>query len=89
MDKSVFERADLQQLCSFILFQEETTTQTGSYEERIEKAKKCAYKELKNALDDEAIEDTLSEVFGTYQTIYTEIGIKLGAEIMLQLLPQR
>ena len=60
--------------------------QTGSYEERSEKAKKGVYDELKNAVDDEAAEDALSEVLGTYETIYTEIGVKLGTRIMHQLL---
>ena len=91
MDKTMFERVNLQQLSAFILFREETAMQTGSYEERLDQAKQVAYEALKQAssdrkLNDDVIQDALCGAFGVQEIIYTEIGMKLGARLMLQLL---
>ena len=90
MDENIFKRADLRQICSFILFREETVTQTESYEEQLRKARILAYNVLKNVSDgkleaSDAKED-LNEAFYMYQEIYTEIGMKLGARMLFQLL---
>ena len=90
MNRNILKRADLRQICSFILFQEETVAQTESYEEQICKTKNLAYKILENVSDGKLeVSDAkgdLSEAFDTYEEICIEIGIKLGARMLFQLL---
>ena len=90
MGRDIFKRADLRQICSLILFQEETVSQTESYEEQLNKARNLAYDILKNIsdgkLDDLTAKEDLSEVLQIYEEICTEIGMKLGARMLFQLL---
>jgi len=90
MDKNLFKRADLHQISSFILFQEQAITQAESYEERLEKAKKITSDILeevtlgKMSVSEAQIE--LVDAFDIYQEVYMEIGMKVGSRILVQLL---
>jgi len=90
MDKNIFKRVDLRQICSFILFREETIPQVESYEEQLDKAKSLAYDVLKNVsegtIDISTARGDLSEAFEIYEETCTEIGMKLGARMLFQLL---
>ena len=90
MNKNILERANLRQICSFILYQEETVAQTESHEEQISKVRKLAYDILENVsngkLEVEEAKEDLSNVFDTYEEVYAELGMKLGARILYELL---
>jgi len=92
MDKDVFKRSDLRQLCSFMLFREETMEQTQvlSYEEQMAQAKELVYNILESVSEGKMASDTargeLSEAFDIYKEVCTEMGAKLGARILSQLL---
>ena len=89
---NIFERADLQQLCSFIVNREETVARMESYQKEKERARDLAYQVLKDVGDkkmsyEEGLE-SLSESFAIHQEICMEIGMKLGAKMIHQLLLQ-
>ena len=92
MDKDVFKRSDLRQLCSFMLYREQTTDeiQALSYEKQMDKAKNLAYNILesvsKGEMDSDTAREELTEAFDTYKEVCTEMGTKLGARILSQLL---
>ena len=81
---------DLRKIASFILFREETISQNESYELQLEKAMELACNAIKKAIagditEDDAISD-ISDACETYKEIYTQIGMKLGARMFMQLL---
>lgn len=90
MNTDIFKRADLRQISSFILFGEETEIKTGSYAKQIEEARNLAYEILEKLSEGEINISTakleLSDVFDIYEEICTEIGMKLGAKLLNQLL---
>lgn len=90
MDKNIFKRVNLQQISSFILFREETATSIESYEERLQSARKTAFDALKDVkdgkMDDLSAQDNLIEAFEIYEETCVEIGMKLGARMLSQLL---
>lgn len=90
LKKNIFSRVNLRQISSFILFQEETNTEIESYEQQLHKAKGLAHNALKNTseLGYSMSKDDLDEAFDIYQEVCTEIGMKLGARILFQLLHQ-
>ena len=93
MNRKLLKRADLRQLCSFILFGEESDINAESYEKKLDAAVNNAYKilqkisrnDLKEA-DEFNARHELHDVLDTYSETYTEIGMKLGAQLVFQLM---
>jgi len=89
--KEIFERADIKQFREFIL--KETiilNNSYGTYQERIDRDSEdilYALKRLSN--DDTQLSESsqeLTEALFAYRDVFTEIGIKIGARLLLQLL---
>ena len=99
-DKSMFERIDLQQISSFLLYGsdsllkeellKEKSYKVVSYKERLAEVKLLAINSIDSFVNENGayseVEDTLDDVLDLYEEICTERGIKLGAKLMLQLL---
>ena len=89
-DKNPFERIDVQQITSFLLFGEECYQKDGTYEERLGKVEKNMLKALEEFRDKKMeylnAEEELQEALTIHEEICTERGIKLGAKLMHQLL---
>jgi len=91
--KDILERADIQHIREFILNGHEETVKTKqSYHERITEHSRAIYRRMEKTFPDEteldAVIAELSRVFRDYETVYTEIGMKIGARILYQLLCQ-
>ena len=90
MNKNIFDRVDLRQIASFILFREETISQSESYEQQLKKAMELACDAIKKSIAGEITEKEatldISDACDIYKEIYTEIGMKLGARMIMQLL---
>ncbi|MCL2852800.1 MAG: hypothetical protein FWE20_07190 [Defluviitaleaceae bacterium] len=88
---NIFERVELRQVCSFLLNGSESLeTRNYKYETVLEDGSSSILKRLKDTYPDErefekAVAD-LSEAFTAYEEVYTEIGMKLGARIVFELL---
>jgi len=89
--KRLVDRMDLQQIRAFLLNGEETgEIFSETYEKRIENGERAIHERLEqiykdgNELD-EALVD-LYEALTTYEQVYTEIGMKLAAKLIFQLL---
>jgi len=86
------KRSDLRQICSFMLYGEEAIERTNKkpYEEQLKEVKELAYDILRDLSDGEIdsfkAEEKLSEILDTYREICTEMGAKLGANVLFQLL---
>ena len=99
-DKSMFERIDLQQISSFLLYgsdsllaEEVLKEKPGkfvTYKERLAEVKLIAINSIDKSVNEDGnffeAEDILEDVLDLYEEICTERGIKLGAKLMLQLL---
>ncbi|MCL2774046.1 MAG: hypothetical protein FWD71_11940 [Oscillospiraceae bacterium] len=89
--KEMFTRADLQQFREFLitgLDLDEVDKRT--YSERLEKESESIVKRIKCiAKDDDELDEIYTE-FGdateAYMNVFTEIGIKIGARMLFQLL---
>jgi len=91
MHGDIFKRASLEQISSLILFQEETQTKSGSYEERLEKIREEAYDIFPKILNQKDYyisdgRDDLAEAFDIYEEICVQIGMKIGAKLVHELL---
>lgn len=84
--EQIFARAELQQICSFLLYGAERELDTRSYREREETALRHVIDQLQAHLPEE--EDALSNLVCAYgtvcQDVYMEIGLQVGAKLTLQ-----
>ena len=89
-DKTMFERMDLQQISSFLLFGEECCQKDGTYEERLLDVEESVINALTDFRNQKIgylnAEEELKEALSIQAEICTERGVKLGAKLMLQLL---
>lgn len=89
--ETALKRANIQDLRSFILHgTNELNICSNTYEERLDDATASMYVRLKNLYPDteeqqDAIND-LNHALSNYQDVYTEVGMKLGARVILELL---
>jgi O-acetylhomoserine/O-acetylserine sulfhydrylase-like pyridoxal-dependent enzyme len=89
--ETALKRANIQDLRSFILHgTDELNICTDTYEERLDSATASMHVRLKTHYPDmeeqqDAIND-LNYALSNYQDVYTEIGMKLGARLILELL---
>ena len=89
--ESIFERIDLQQIRAFLLYGAENNgVEKRTYREKLKTESSPIYKRLKDIYEDKneldkAVAD-LSQALTAYEEVYTEIGMKFGARIVLQLL---
>lgn len=87
----ISNRMDLQQACAFVLEGlENTAVGNDTYESRLKKGSRSIYKRLESICQndkelDEAVSD-LTKALVAYESVYTEIGMKLGARIVCQML---
>ena len=91
--KDMFARADLQQFREFLITGidiDELDKRT--YSERLEKESESIIKRIKNiSKSDDELDEIFSEfsgATGAYMEVFTEIGIKIGAKLMVQLLSE-
>lgn len=86
----MFARANLQQICGFLLYGAEyVQVSDKSYEERINEADKQIISIIREKFpkDDEAenIIDSIMNCCGTFEKTYMEIGFKCGIMISMEL----
>jgi len=86
-----FARMDLQQIREFILNGVECCNpEHKPYNIRLKEGSSAIYKRLESIYPNEdareKIDADLSQALGTYESVYTEIGMKAGAKIIYQLL---
>ena len=90
MNKGMLNRLDLQQISAFILTGGESPPRTETYEQQIEKARELAYSAMEKAIagtmDKEDAEYALNDTLDIFEEVYTQIGMKLGAKMFVQLL---
>lgn len=87
----IFERLDIQQLRSFLLeCVDNFAIDSRTYSQRLKEDSNAIYKRLENLCPDESKLDEviaeLSQALVSYENVYTEIGIKIGAKLIHQLL---
>lgn len=84
----IFMRADIQQICAFLLYGTEGDIDPHSHVERLETAKKqWAAKLRERYLDQteyEEIGNLIFEYSDTIQSVYMEIGLQIGAILATQ-----
>ncbi|MCL2773808.1 MAG: hypothetical protein FWD71_10705 [Oscillospiraceae bacterium] len=86
-------RADLQQFCEFLISGLELCEiDKLTYSERLNKESKLMEKRIKNISKNEEELDKIfsefSDATDAYMHVFTEIGMKIGAKLMVQLLCQ-
>jgi uncharacterized protein YfdQ (DUF2303 family) len=89
--ETALKRANMQDLRSFILHgAEELCMYDESYEERLDNATASMYIRLKalhpDAEEQQDVINDFNYALSNYQDVYTEIGMKLGAKLILELL---
>ena len=87
----MFERANTQQVANFFMGSGEIVVdEKATYKERIDKADRSFIEHINNSkLDDETKKSILDKYFvcaSDFQIAFTEIGIKLGAKLICDLL---
>ena len=87
----IFERADLQQICEFFVSGLETEEpDLRPYGERLEESSLHIVNRMKYITKDEQefsdYYDDFSEANTAYTKVFLEIGMKVGARLMFQLL---
>jgi len=87
----MFNRAELERLCEFIITGIDTVgSERETYSERLKKASAAIEERIRKVSSDEQeyndIHDELTEATVTCTAVFTEIGMKIGARIMAQLL---
>jgi len=87
----ILARTELNQIMSFVLHGAETHERGSEpYKVQLQKGSDAIYKRLESIFPNEtALEEAhadLSQALGSYETVYTEIGMKVGARIIYQLL---
>ena len=89
--KEIFERADMKQIREFILGKGIIAENYyGTYQERLDRDSEDILYALKRLSKDnnqlnEATQE-LTEAFLTYRDVFSEIGMKIGARLLFQLL---
>ena len=89
--KEIFERADMKQIREFILGKGIIAENYyGTYQERLDRDSEDILYTLKRCLKEEdqlneAMQE-LHEAFFAYRDVFTEIGMKVGARLLFQLL---
>jgi|GEM_PF-710888 len=86
-----FDRMDLRQISGFVLYGTEDIELYGEpYHVRLNNGSKAIFRQLKEICTDKDKMDLayndLTHALATYQDVYTEIGIKIGARLLHQLL---
>ena len=92
--KEIFERADIKHFREFVLKENIISNNSyGTYQERLGRDSEDIINSLKRNLKDDENNSPFSEAmeeltiaFFTYRDVYLEIGIKIGARLLLQLL---
>lgn len=89
--KDIFVRSDLGQIREFLLHGVETyEIENNPYNIRLKQGSDPIYERLRRIYPDEKHMDEansdLAQALGTYEAVYTEIGMKAGARIIFQLL---
>lgn len=84
----IFLRADIQQVCEFLLNGVSSKTDPRSYKERMESAQKKVMARLREAYPDmAAYEETTGLLFDyvdAIEAVYMEIGLQAGAILAAQ-----
>ncbi|MDY6095756.1 MAG: hypothetical protein SPI26_05955 [Oscillospiraceae bacterium] len=84
--EQIFARAELQQICSFLLYGAERELDTRSYREREEATLRHVISRLQARLPED--EGELSNLVCAYgaacQDVYMEIGLQVGAKLAVQ-----
>ena len=92
MNKHTLKRTDLRQLCSFILFRDEAYAELESYRERLDHAAVIVNRALRGVsngtLEELEAQYDVSDAFDIYAEAYTQVGMKMGAELLFQLIAQ-
>lgn len=89
--KDIFERMDMPQLRSFLLYGvEDFAEEAQPYHEALKAGSEPIYKRLENLYPDETELDNaaadLSQALTAYEYVYMELGMKAGARLIYQLL---
>lgn len=89
--KEAFERMDLHQFRSFILYgTDDFPEEAQPYRDKLQQGSTPIYKRLETAYTDETELDNavadLSKALNAYEYVYTELGMKAGARLLHQLL---
>ena len=89
--KSVFQRANLQQLREFLLYgQEGCKLDQRPYLEQLREADDAVDDTLEQYIPDpkalDRAADKISHAFSVYEAVYTEIGLQTGAALVFELL---
>ena len=89
--KDAFARTDLRQIRQFLLYGlDELDSESQSYNARLKNGCELIHNRLKSAYPEEsereqAVAD-LSKALTAYESVYMEIGMKIGARLIHQLL---
>ena len=89
--KEIFERADIKQIREFILGKGIIADNYyGTYQERLDRDSEDIFYALKRLSKDDAqfneSAQELTQTFFAYRDVFTEIGMKIGARLLYQLL---
>lgn len=81
----IFERADIQQICSFLMTGAVSKTVTGSHHTRLNTASTALLDELHSAVGNEKqyerLEALATEAMSVSGYVFLEIGIKVGIKL--------
>lgn len=80
--EQIFARAELQQICSFLLYGAERELDTRSYREREEAALRHVIGRLQARLPED--EDELSNLVCAYGAACQDVGLQVGAKLAVQ-----
>lgn len=88
--EKIFERAKIQQLCSFLLYGVEDECDARSYRDRLDvphnKLTARLHKEYPDMGSYEEITALVYEYATALESVYMEIGLKIGTTLTLELL---
>jgi len=86
----IFKRTNLQHLQSFLLQGNDCgEINNKAYKQRIDEARKAAFKKIEEKFDNEELDDIAGNIFdyvSVVQDVHMEIGIICGAKLMIELL---
>ena len=88
--EKIFERANIQQLCSFLLYGAEDEYDARPYRDRLNVSHQKLTARLHSEYPDfnsyEEITSLVYEYATALESVYMEIGLKIGTTLMLELL---
>lgn len=89
--KEIFARADIQQIREFLIAGVDLDeTDERTYGERLEESSRQIVRRIKDSAKDDDELDRIyceySESTGEYMAVFLEVGLKVGARLMFQLL---